>query len=222
MQQMNEKEVKEFWDKRAELYGKIPLESIVLFKTDETVVKRDEHLKDMLDTLIPDGLRILELGCSTGRLSIHLAQRSDFVLGVDYSKPLLDIAKRESKGLTNIAFLERDVSIFEYPDKFDIIVVSGLFHYLNDDKLKKTIENIEKHLKQDGKVLVKESTGLKQRIEIINKYSKEIQTNYNSIYRTKHEIKILFASAGMMCLTDYKYLQHREDTAVWFFIFRRN
>jgi len=220
MQKINEEEVKKFWDKRAELYGKVPLESIVLFKTDETVKERDKKLKKTIDSLIPDKQQILELGCSTGRLSTHMAKRAKFVLGVDYSKPLLDIARKESEGITNVVFIESDVSAFDYHDKFDIILVSGLFHYLNDNKVKKTIKIIKKHLKTDGKVIIKESIGIKQRVEIIDKYSKEIHAKYNSIYRTKNEIIALFSEEELVCLTDYNYLQHRKDTAIWFFIFK--
>jgi len=46
---------------------------------------------------------------------------------------------------------------FLFDKAFDAVVICGLFNNLNDDTVEKTIDNINRHLKTKGKVILKES-----------------------------------------------------------------
>jgi len=67
-----------------------------------------------LEALDPrEGDRVLDVGCGCGRSSLDLAARvgpGGCVLGVDVSRPMLEIARARASGLANVRFAEVDAS----------------------------------------------------------------------------------------------------------------
>ena len=135
---------------------------------------------------------------------------------------MIDIASKEAKklGLKNVEFICASSYNFHYNEKFDVAVILGLFSYMNDNNVIKTIENISRHLKKGGKIILKESVGLEERFEVINKFSDELGTTYNSIYRTPETLIKLFEDNGYKMIYSKKFFQHRKETGMWFFEFR--
>jgi cyclopropane fatty-acyl-phospholipid synthase-like methyltransferase len=221
---MKEEDVKKFWDKRSECYGKTTLHGITAFSDSEETKKRDKLEKQEIRKHIDFGTdrKILDLGCGVGRITMDLAKDVDFIVGVDYSQSLIDIASREAEksGFTNIEFICASSYDFQHNEKFDVAVVLGLFSYMNDDNVVKTIKNISRHLKKGGKVTLKESVGLEERFEVIDKFSDELGTIYNSIYRTPTTLIRLFEENGFKVVHSKKFFQHRKETGMWFFVFR--
>jgi len=217
---IDEKLVKSFWDNRSKLYKKIPMESIVLFKNDKDVMLRDKLLKKLLDKHIEDRMDILDLGCGVGRICKYLSKRAKNVVGIDYSQPLIDIARKETSQ-KNVKYYCTNTSDFDIKNKFDVVVICGLFNYLNDDTLLKTIDGAYKHLRVGGALLIKEPLSVEIRKEIINEYSEEIGENYSSIYRTEGEIIKLLRKNDFDILSSNKIYQHRKETAIWFIVARR-
>lgn len=219
MKTLNINHVSEFWKKRANLYEKIPIESIVIFKESK---ERDDKLKKTIIKYIDKtDKKVLDVGCGTGRISLYLASYVDFVLGIDYTKKLINIAEIEKnkRNIKNVVFKHEDSQTFNYNKKFDVVIICGLFNYLNDDAVDKTIKNISKHLKINGKVIVKETIALEKRYYIIEKYSEELKSDYNSIYRTTDELISLFEKNSFKVKICEKFYQHRKETAGWFFVF---
>ena len=223
--EMKEENVKKFWDKRSECYGKTTLHGITAFSDSEETKKRDKLEKQEIRKHIDFDAdrKILDIGCGVGRITMDLAKDVDFIVGIDYSQSLLDIATEESEkmGFTNIEFLCASSYDFVYNTEFDAAVICGLFSYLNDKNVVKTIQNISRHLKKDGKVILKESVGLEERFEFIDKYSDELKTKYNSIYRTPTTLIKLFEENDFKVVHSKKFFQHREETGMWFFVFRQ-
>jgi len=103
---------------------------------------------------LTSGIRVLDVGCGSGRIMIRLAElypASRFT-GLDLSEQAVDAARAEAagKGLENIEFVARDLSDFNataQPASFDFIttfdavhdqaqplnVIKGIFHALSDD-----------------------------------------------------------------------------------------
>jgi len=82
--------------------------------------------------------RILELGCSTGRYSFLFEKENPlFVLGVDISENMLNIAKEKAKKIgSKVKFIKADISNLDIyiNEKFDFIFSSTTFHYIEDIK----------------------------------------------------------------------------------------
>lgn len=71
------------------------------------------------------GWRILDIGCGTGETTLDLAgavSPGGEVVGVDVSRPLLDIARRRSMGRSGAVFLEADAQTQRFGDgAFDAV-----------------------------------------------------------------------------------------------------
>jgi 2-polyprenyl-3-methyl-5-hydroxy-6-metoxy-1,4-benzoquinol methylase len=75
----------------------------------------------------------LDVGCGSGRYCQALAQMGlSRILGVDASLGILQLAKQNCKGLSNVEFRYQDLMLFESQAKFDVVIAMGLFDYLND------------------------------------------------------------------------------------------
>ncbi|HEY82354.1 MAG TPA: ubiquinone/menaquinone biosynthesis methyltransferase [Dehalococcoidia bacterium] len=80
--------------------------------------------------------RVLDLACGTGDLGLNIAQlapNSLAVLGLDYSRPMLEIAAGKAKTLAgqNISFIHGDAANLPFPDgSFDCVGISFAFRNL--------------------------------------------------------------------------------------------
>jgi len=217
---IKESDVKQFWENRASQYGKTTYQSITNFADEEESVKRDIIEKNMLKPYLFDKLNILDMGCGVGRISLWLAEKGHNVTGIDYAKNLLDIATVEAKKKElDVRFICSQSHSYNESKKFDMIIIFGMLLYLNDDRVIQTIMNCKKLLKRNGTIIVKESVGVTERFEVINKYSDALQDKYNAIYRTPSNMIRLFEMYGFQLIRAEKLYQHRKETGVWFFEF---
>jgi ubiquinone/menaquinone biosynthesis C-methylase UbiE len=75
--------------------------------------------------VLPDGSRVIEIGCGSGAICRDLAQRPevDNVTGLDPSPVFLGRARQLAKELTNVAFDEGDGRSLNYADgSFDVVM----------------------------------------------------------------------------------------------------
>lgn len=102
--------------------------------------------------------KILDLACGTGHHSIFFAESGYEVTGVDKSREMIQIARRNSKGVSGVKFLTADF-LNVYPkikDRFDAVICLGnsLPHLLSRENLKKTLHNIYNLLNPEGILLI--------------------------------------------------------------------
>jgi len=80
------------------------------------------------------GKKILDIGCGSGRIAIELANRGAEVVGIDFSKNMLDMAASMAKkqGLENCKFILADFMSHVFGENFDISLALGFFDYTRD------------------------------------------------------------------------------------------
>jgi len=91
------------------------------------------HAEDLryLKFLIPEGARVLELGCGTGDLLAAL--KPAFGVGVDFSEGMIAQARKAHPGLTFVAGDIEDAALVRsLPGPFDVIVVVDALGALDD------------------------------------------------------------------------------------------
>jgi ubiquinone/menaquinone biosynthesis C-methylase UbiE len=118
---------------------------------DETV--RLQNL--IIKYLESGGNTLLDVACGTGLHLKHL--KDDFsCTGVDISKSMLKIARKNAKGVT---FKEADMKTLRLGKQFDVIVclLSSIGYVKTAASLEKTIRNFSKHLKKGGLALIEPS-----------------------------------------------------------------
>lgn len=102
------------------------------------------------------GMRILDVGCGNGRHALEFARRGFFVTGVDSSRDLLILAKKEARkeGLS-IQFILNEFQNFHEKEKYDLVISIFSFGFLNkkNDHLA-FLKNIVNSLKSSGKIVL--------------------------------------------------------------------
>ena len=105
---------------------------------------------------IEDGMKVLDLGCGWGSLSLWIAEHfTDCrVTAVSNSAPQGDFIRRRagSRGLANVEVLTADMSEFQIARKFDRIVSVEMFEHMRNYSL--LLERAAGWLKPDGKLFV--------------------------------------------------------------------
>jgi SAM-dependent methyltransferase len=113
----------------------------ILATSEKIAAKREEfrrraaffHEEDLryLRYLIPEGLRVLEIGCGTGDVLTGL--KPSFGVGVDFSPAMIDQAKRLHPNLQfKVGDVEDPDFIASLPKPFDVILIVDTIGSLND------------------------------------------------------------------------------------------
>lgn len=106
--------------------------------------------------LVPEGLRVLDLGCGTGRLLASL--KPSFGVGVDLSPEMVEIARtnypEDSNG--NLRFvvgdIEDDATWLGVEAPFDVIILSDTIGVLED--VEATLARLQKVCTRDTRVII--------------------------------------------------------------------
>lgn len=160
-------EWEEFFDGHAPVY----MENVF---TKNTVAEVDFMIKELK---FSPGIRILDMGCGTGRHSVELAKRGYSVTGVDLSSGMLAQAREAaSKAGVEVKWIHGDATKFKTDKSFDaaICLCEGAFGLLGktDDPLEQglsILRNINRALKPNSKLMMTVLNGL----ALIRKYKQE-------------------------------------------------
>jgi len=100
---------------------------------------------------------VLDLGCGNGRWASVLCERLDYYVGIDFSETFIHQAEQKFSD-ERIEFHCLPAQEYVIEHKFDIIFVVGLMTYMNDDQIELMASNIEKMLKPEGRIIVRNVT----------------------------------------------------------------
>lgn len=110
-----------------------------------------QYGEDVMELLtVPEGSRVIDLGCGNGTLTAKLAEHGYAVTGIDASKDMLTLAKKEHPNLT---FLQGDALSFTLEEKADAIFSNAVFHWIDGKNQETMIANIAKQLREGGELV---------------------------------------------------------------------
>lgn len=107
-----------------------------------------EYGKDLLEFIPTKANKILDLGCGTGTLTKRLAERCDYVLGIDSSAAMI---KAAIKSYPNLDFAIVDALEISYDSEWDVVFSNAVFHWINNHNL--LLQKIYNALKPNGKLI---------------------------------------------------------------------
>jgi SAM-dependent methyltransferase len=109
-------------------------------------------------------IRILDIGCGTGRHSIELAKRGYSVVGVDLSDAQLKRARENAeREKTSLQFFRADARKLEFSREFDLALMlcEGAFPLMETDEMNfEILRNASNALKERGKLIFTTLNGL--------------------------------------------------------------
>lgn len=109
----------------------------------------------LIDELrIESGHQVLDMGCGTGRLALHVAGIAGYVTGIDPSPQRIEVALKNLTKVPvfNVAFeLGSSSDVRRYgKGAFDIVFLNAVFHWINDKE--EALDNIYHVLKPGGRL----------------------------------------------------------------------
>jgi 2-polyprenyl-3-methyl-5-hydroxy-6-metoxy-1,4-benzoquinol methylase len=103
-------------------------------------------------------LRVLDVGCGTGRHSIELARRGYTVTGVDLSSSLLGRARQKAVETgVSVTFLHHDARELHYTGEFDaaLLICEGAFPLMETDEMNfQILRGVRKALRSPGRLIL--------------------------------------------------------------------
>jgi len=111
---------------------------------------------DLLQTIHPDRVTMLEIACGTGRVSFQLASAGVEITGLDISSELLNMAREKSADIQNVHWALGDMREFDLGQKFELAIIPGhsfQFMLTPMDQVR-CLDCIKQHLKPNGMLVV--------------------------------------------------------------------
>lgn len=103
---------------------------------------------------------ILDIGCGTGRVMLHLAMDGYRVTGLDTSKAMLERGKRKLKNRLDLhdlaVFYEGDALNYPLPEQYALILIpyNGLMHFQAVADQHTVLRHLADHLTDDGLLVI--------------------------------------------------------------------
>ncbi len=172
----------------------------------EVAILRDRQSKEKIESLldVQAGMTVLDLGCGIGRWGEFFCRKGAVYYGVDGSEKMIERAEENLSAYDNKVLkvgnlqetdkLLRSVTSTEHTG-FDIIFMSGVLMYLNDDDVAAILRILPGLLKTGGHICMIESMAEGERLTLKDIYSEELKQNYSAIYRTDREFRALMSEA---------------------------
>ncbi len=134
-------------------------------------------------------IKILDIGCGTGRHAIELCKRGYSVTGVDLSDSMLKKAAENAhnQGL-EIDFIKADARNLPFEKEFDLtlMICEGAFPLMETDEMNfEILKNSAKALKSDGKLIFTTLNGLYPLFNSVKDFinsNSTTQTNNNNTF----------------------------------------
>jgi 2-polyprenyl-3-methyl-5-hydroxy-6-metoxy-1,4-benzoquinol methylase len=126
-----------------------------------------------------ESLKIIDIGCGTGRHSIELAKRGYQIMGIDLSESQLKRAKEKAgeQGL-QIVFERHDARNLPFKGEFDLAIMlcEGGFSLMETDEMNfEILRNATKVLKDNGKLIFTTLNGLFPLFHSVNEFYESAQ-----------------------------------------------
>lgn len=133
-------------------------------------------------------LKIIDVGCGTGRQSIELTKRGYKITGIDLSESQLERAKEKAKAQNlQINFQKYDARKLPFKNEYDLAIMlcEGAFPLMETDEMNyEILKNIAKSLKDSGKLIFTTLNGLFPLYHSVEEFCASTTEEENTTYKS--------------------------------------
>jgi len=152
-------------------------------------------------------LKIIDIGCGTGRHSIELSKRGYLVTGIDLSESMLAKAKEKAE-LNNIRidFVRHDARNLPFSNEFDLAIMlcEGGFPLMETDEMNfEILKNVTKSLTAKGKIIFTTLNGLFPLYNSVKDFCDSASEDGNATYPNN--------SFDIMTFRDFNITEFEDD-----------
>lgn len=165
-----------------------------------------KSLEKYFSFVIPEGSRVLELGCGTGDLLA--AVKPGYGVGVDFSHEMLAIA---CSSYPHLHFVQGDIEEFSLPadlelctQKIDYVILSDLLHVLWD--LQAALHKLRDYCHPGTRVVISNYNYLWEPLLKFGEFIRLKQPSPNSNWLSHYDICNLLEIEGFTIITNYRKL----------------
>lgn len=152
-------------------------------------------------------LKILDVGCGTGRHSIELTKRGYSVTGIDLSPSQLQRAKDKAKSENLIIdFQQQDARNLTFNHEFDaaIMLCEGGFALMETDEMNfEILKNVTRSLKTNAKFIFTTLNGLFPLYHSVEQFCESTTETGNATYKSN--------SFDLMTFRDHNITEFEDD-----------
>ncbi|MCU5653190.1 class I SAM-dependent methyltransferase [Bacillus mycoides] len=126
-----------------------------------TYANRNAHIswQETINNIVDvQNKQIIDIGCGGGIYTKKLAlMGAKNVVGLDFSKEILQAAKENCNAFPNISFIHGDAHNISFPNEtFDLVISRAVIHHLHD--IPTFIREASRILKKDGLLILQDRT----------------------------------------------------------------
>lgn len=133
-------------------------------------------------------LKILDVGCGTGRHSIELTKRGYKITGIDLSESQLERAREKAiKAGLDIKFIKADARALPFNEELDtaIMLCEGGFPLMETDEMNfEILKNVARSLNKNGKFIFTTLNGLFPLYHSVEQFCDSVKGEGNATYRS--------------------------------------
>ncbi len=153
-------------------------------------------------------LKILDVGCGTGRHSIEMSKRGYNMTGIDLSASQLARAKEKAKAHNlKIDFQKQDARNLPFNNEFDVAIMlcEGGFPLMETDEMNfEILKNVTKTLKTHGKFIFTTLNGLFPLYHSVEEFCDSTTDEGNATYRSN--------TFDLMTFRDHNITEFEDDS----------
>lgn len=163
--------------------------------------------------LMPEGGRLLDMGCGTGWTSVLFAKRGYDVIGQDLVAEAIDAGRqmKQQNGIANLDFVVGDYESLTFREEFDVVVFFDCLHHAVDEV--SALASAYRALKPGGIVITSEpGRGHERR-------SAAVMAEFGVTERDMHPAKII---RGAKQVGFRKFSVHPHASYLYISLYRRD
>ena len=172
--------------------------------------------------LSDDGIKVLELGCGTGRIASGLIDNKLHYIGMDVSSEYITYAAEKFKHFPNISFIQGNMIDFNLEHTFDYIFIgfNTFLHLLTSEEASNCLDCIKNHMHLKSNLIIDIFVPHPLFLHRPKNLKMHIVDFYNSVDKEEQSINEILKYNNATEIADVEWYYNNKQSTTMKFQFR--